>query len=295
MGKRALWITLGVFALLALTSSAAWAAPGLDDEVLQTDTLWVTLAPLIAIATSVERVLEVVWDRWEKARVWPNLAGVPNTKASDYVSSKRIRSHWLGTFLAVIAIGLTNVRFFRLLGFEVLFDSLVLFDSPMGGIFASFTLGTLIDWLMTAGIIGWGGTELTHSIIEGLVRGRNLWREMQEVQQGRKSMLDIRFFNEFIKPELEKQGISVEMLRDAFQTLRVTSVSVDEFAASMTVGEVDKFLGQLEEKAETEPEKGRAAQAVRNLLEGVPPEKHPEIPNIINLLTREQRRRLLGF
>jgi hypothetical protein len=292
MGKRAFWIAAGVLLLLGLTASVAWAAPLGQDEEITADALWITLAPMVAIATSVERVLEVVWDRWEKAGIWPNRAGVPDPKASDYIARKRLRSHWLGTFVAALAIGLTNVRLFRLLGFDVLFSSpsMLLFNAGIGGIFDNFTVGTLIDWVLTAGIIGWGGTELTHSVIEGLVKGRNLWREMREVEAGRKSILDAKFFNDYVAPQLEKRGISVASLRQAFETLSAVGVSADQLIGQMTVGKADEFLTQLEAEPKTAP----AAQAVRALLEGVPPERQVEIPNILNLLTSEQRQRFLG-
>ena len=295
MRKRGFWIGMGVLALMALTTTVAWAAGGgapFGQEEVTADALWITMAPLIAIATVVERVLEVVWDRWEKAGVWPNPAGMLDTSASDYVMKKKVRSHWIGTLIAAIAIGLTKVRLFRLLGFDVLFSdpSLMLFDAGIGGIFDDFTVGTLIDWMLTAGMIGWGGTELTHSVIEGLVKGRNLWKEMREVEAGRKSILDAKFFNDYVVPELEKRGVSAATLRGAFQTLREAGVPVDQFIGSMTAGKVDEFLGQLE----AQPETAGAGQAVRTLLEGVPPEKAMEVPNVINLLTPEQRQRFLG-
>jgi len=295
MHKRVFWISMVVLALLALTTTVAWAAGGkapLGQEEVTVDVLWITLAPLIAIATAIERMLEVIWDRWEKAGVWPNPAGVPDRSTSDYVLKKRIASHWIGTLIAAIAIGLTNVRFFRLLGFDILFSSpnLMLFDAGIGGIFDAFTVGTLIDWTLTAIVIGWGGTELTHNVIEGLVKGRGLWKEMREVESGRKSILDAKFFNDYVTPELERRGISVVMLREAFQTLSAAGVPVDQFIGSMTTGKVTEFLDQLE----AQPEKAQAAQSIRNLLEGVPPGWAVEVPNVLNLLTPEQRQRFLG-
>jgi len=309
MMKRSLWIILGVLALLALTTTVAWAgchgtphyvgglagaaeAPSGQQDEGQADALWVTLAPLLAIATSIERVLEMIWERWEKTGTWPNPTGEPNHSAPDYVMKKKQRSHWLGTALAVGAVGLTNMRFFRLLGFEVLFSApnLQLFDAGIGGILDDFTVGTLIDWLLTAGIIGWGGTELTHSIIEGLVKGRSLWKEMREVESGEKSIMDAQFFNDYVAPKLEKRGVSVAMLRQAFQTLNGIGVPVDQFIGSMATGTVDDFLDQLGAQAET----AGASQAVRTLLEGVPPETAMEIPNVLNLLTPDLRQRFLG-
>jgi hypothetical protein len=286
-------VLIGVLLLSALTTTVVWAADGYqngDGQDETTDILLKALAPIIAIATSVERVLEMFWERWERTGAWPNKKGVPDTANSDYISKKKVRSHVLGSLFAFFAIGLTNARFFRVLGLDVLFSNLMLFDINIGGIVNDFTVGTLVDWLMTALIIGWGGTELTHSVIEGLVKGRNLWKEMREVEAGRQSILDAKFFNDYIAPELEKRGVSVSMLRQAFQSLQAAGVSPDQLISSMTVGKVDELMGHLEAK----PQTAVAAQAARELLEGVPTEKATEIPNVLALLTPEQRRRFLG-
>jgi len=297
MMKRSLCIVLAVLAILALTTTIAWAsgdgAPGGQEGEGATDVLWVTLAPLLAIATSVERVLEMIWERWEKAGLWPHPAGESNTSDSEYIRKKKARSHWLGTLIAAGAIGLTNVRFFRLLGFDVLLSSpnLILFNAGIGGIFDDFTVGTLIDWLMTAGIIGWGGTELTHSIIEGLVKGRRLWSEMQEVEAGHRSILDAELFTDYIAPALEERGVSLGALRQAIQTLNAVGVPVDQFIGSMTTGRVDEFIEELE----LQPETAEAGKALRDLLEGVPPEKRAEIPDILSLIPSDLRKRFLGI
>jgi hypothetical protein len=293
--RRGLWVVIGVIALMALTTTVAWAAPlWQGDEQVTADALWVTLAPLIAIATSIERILEMLWERWEKAGLWPNVAGADKSD-SDYIMKKKARSHWVGTALAVVAIGLTNVRLFRLLGFDVLLSSpdLVLFNAGIGGIFDDFTVGTLIDWVLTAAIIGWGGTELTHSVIEGMVKGRSLWKEMREVSAGERSIADARFFTRYIAPALEERGISVASLRQTIETLDSFGVPVDEFIGSMTVGKVDEFIGRLEAK----PDMAEAAQAVRAFLDGMPTAKQvefPDVSSVINLMTSEQRKRFLG-
>jgi hypothetical protein len=292
MSRRVFWIATAVIALLILTTSVALAAPLNQEGEATADALWTTLAPLIAIATAIERILEAFWDRWEKAKLSPGLRRIADPESDDYIRKKKLWSHWLGTIMAIFAIGLTNVRFFHLLGFDVLFSSpdLILFDAGIGGILDDFTLGSLIDWLVTAGIIGWGGTELTHSVIEGLVKGRALWKEMREVQAGRQSITDARFFNDYVAPQLEELGIEVNTLRQAVSSLNQIGVPVDQFIGDMTAGKVTQFLGQLEGR----PETAEAAQAVRTVLEGVPAEKQIEIPNVIGLLTKDQRERFLG-
>ena len=292
MSRRVFWIAAAVLALLIRTTTVAWAAPlGQEGEAVA-DALWTTLAPLAAIATAIERVLEAFWGRWERSKLSPGLRRMADPTSENYIVQKKLWSHWLGTFLAVFAIGLTNVRFFNLLGFEVLFSSpdLILFDAGIGGILDNFTLGSLIDWLVTATIIGWGGTELTHSVIEGLVKGRALWSEMRDVQEGRQSITDARFFNDYVGPQLEELGIPLATLRQAVSSLNQIGVPVDQFIGDMTAGKINQFLGQLEGR----PETAEAAQAVRTVLEGVPPEKQIEVPNVLGLLTKDQRERFLG-
>ncbi len=291
MNRRVLWLIVAVCALLAMTATVAWAAPlGQDGTGTEADVLWTTLAPLVAIATFIERILEMFWARYEKAAAWPNKAGVSNTADPDYIVTKKGWSHWLGTLLAIVAIALSNYRLFRLLGFDVLFSGTELFHAGIGGIFDHFTIGTLVDWLMTAGIIGWGGTEFTHNIIEGLVKGRNLWKELREVEAGRMAITDARFFSDYVAPRLQEHGISVEAVRQVFTTLHQVGVSPDRLITSMTVGKVDELLGDLSAQAET----AAAAQTVRNLLEGMPAEQMAQIPNVVGLLTPDQRQRFLG-
>jgi hypothetical protein len=292
--RRVVCIAIGVLVLMALTTTVVLAGNGDPQDATTgntTDVLLTALAPIIAIATAVERVLEMFWDRWEKSGTWPHKQGVPDTKSPAYISSKQVASQVLGTAFAFIAVGLTNARFFRLLGLDVLFSNLMLFDINIGGIVDDFTVGTLIDWVMTSVVIGFGGTELTHSIIEGLVKGRNLWKEMREVEAGRKSILDAKFFNDYVAPELEKLGVSVAMLREAFQALSSAGVSPDRFISSMTLGKADAFMSQMEAK----PETAGAAKAVRALFEGVPAEKAMDVPDVLALLTPEQRERFLGI
>ncbi len=292
--RRIVCIVVGVLVLLALTTTVVLAGNGDPQDVTTgsaTDALLTALAPIIAIATAVERMLEMFWDRWEKSGTWPHKAGVPDTKSPQYISSKQVASQVLGTVFAFVAVGLTNARFFRLLGLDVLFSNWVLFDVDIGGIVDNFTVGTLVDWVMTSVVIGFGGTELTHSIIEGLVKGRNLWKEMREVEAGRKSILDAKFFNDYVAPELEKRGVSVAMLREAFQALSSAGVSPDKFISSMTLGKADAFMSQMEAK----PETAGAAKAVRALFEGVPAAKAMEVPDVLALLTPEQRERFLGI
>ena len=291
--KRIALVVILVLVLMALTTTVVWAQDGdtpEGGEASATDVLLQALAPIVAIATAVERVLEVFWDRWEKANKWPNKKGVPDKGAPQYISSKKIGSQVLGTVFAFVAVGLTNARFFRLLGLDVLFSNWVLFDINIGGILDNFTVGTLIDWVMTSVVIGFGGTELTHSIIEGLVKGRNLWKEMREVEAGRKSILDAKFFNDYIVPQLEKRGVSLAALRQTFQTLESAGVSPDQFIGSMTTGKADVLMSQMAAK----PETAEAAKAVRALLEGVPAGKAVEVPDVLALLTPEQRQRFLG-
>jgi hypothetical protein len=290
MGTRGAWTILLVLVLLAATASVACAAPlQQEEEDLTTNRLWIALAPLLAIATAIERLMEMFWERWERAKTWPNREGVPqqDLETAQYKEFKKGSSHWLGFGLALVAILFTDARFFHLLGLDVLFSQAgALFNLDVGGIFDDFTLGTLVDWVGTAVVIGWGGTELTHSIIVGLVRGRKLWEEMEEVKKGEKSILDLQFFQEEIAPELEKRGIQVSTLRQAVQALARAGIPVDELIGQLTQGTAEDFLH----------EQGEAGAAMLKVLEGTP-EVQPnpiEVGRILDRIAPDLRKRFLG-
>jgi hypothetical protein len=292
MYSRNLSVFLAMVFILALTAMPAWAAPVAQGEKdITANALWGALVPLLAIATAIERLLERFWERWEVKGAWPNSKGVPRQERESrvYKESKKARGHWLGFGLAILAIALTNVRLFHQLGLDVLFSaSTALFDLGIGGILDDFTLGTLVDWLGTAFVIGWGGTELTHSVITSLVRGRGLWKEMREVQQGQKSILQVEFFKDEIAPALEELGISVTALRQVLKALSAAGVSVDELIAQMTIGKAQEFLSEVDNDA---------ARAMLTLLEGVPEAEKPDAVQIgwlLDWLAPESRQRFLG-
>lgn len=305
MYRKVLWVVLGVLLLLALTTTVAWAAPASQEEK-NVDPLWAALAPLLAIATAIERFLERFWERYERGRgkkkeekitwndlvtAWPHLDGVsePLRDTPSYKEFKKARGHWLGTLCAFVIIAFTNVRFFYLLkpDFGILFSTNVLFDAGIGGIFDNFTLGTLIDWAATAFIIGWGGTELTHSVIKGLVDGRNVWKEMKEVKKGEKSIMDVQFFRDKIAPELEALGVPVSSLRMALTALDKMDVPVDEVIGELTAGKAEEFLR----------EQGEAGQALLDLLEKNVEQKGYDsaaLGQVLDVIDPEIRKRFLG-
>jgi hypothetical protein len=220
----------------------------------------------------------------------PNVKGVPDTKAPAYKEFKKARAHWLGTLTALFAIALTNVRLFALLNLDVglLFSaSEPLFSLGIGGMFDDFTVGTLIDWVMTAVIVGWGGTELTHSILVGLVKSRQLWEETQAVQAGQKSLLDVQFVKEIIGPELDKMGISLASLRTALTALDKIGVKPDQLIANMVTGKAEEFL----------QEQGEAGQALLNLLQGdvTSPGCDPiDLGKLLDKIAPDVRKQFLG-
>jgi len=112
------------------------------------------------------------------------------------------------------------------------------------------------------------------------------------VQEGSKSIMDVEFISDYIVPKLEKRGIPVETVRQAFQTLNTVGVSPDQIISQMTIGKADEFLAELE--ASDDPKKAEAALSARILLEGVPAEKKMEIPNVLGLLDSNQLKRFLG-
>jgi hypothetical protein len=294
MMKRGLWVALVMTVLLLVMAvSTAWAAPvwqeGTDADP-SADPLWGALVPLLATATAIERVMERFWERYERQGRWPKKEGVrsQDRKTEKYMEFKKGAGHWLGFALAVIAIAFTDVRLFNLLGLDVLASSgRVFFDLGIGGIFDDFTFGTLVDWVATAIIIGWGGTELTHSILTSLVRGRRLWEEMKEVKAGEKSVFDVEFFEKKIAPDLQDLGISMATLRQAFQTLNAAGVPVDTIISEMSFGTAQEFLRA----------KGQAGEAMLALLEGTPKIKAADpvrLGGILDKLPPELRKRYLG-
>ncbi|MBN1259843.1 MAG: hypothetical protein JXB35_04100 [Anaerolineae bacterium] len=286
--KRWCWFCLELGLMLALSTGIALAQDG--SAVTDTDSLWTMLAPITAIATATERILEFFWDRFEKKDIRPNKTGVSDPKSDPHVFRKKQWSHWLGMASAFIMIGLTNARFFRLLGIDVLFANLLLFNLNVGGIFDDFTIGTVIDWLMTAGIIGWGGTELVHNLIEGLVKGRSLWKETQQVREGERVLTETKLFHHYLLPQVERLGISREAFLQMISWLREAGIPLDDFAGAV----IGQTTDQLFEAMEASPEGVRAAEALRNLLEReeLPDSALIEVPNLMKALTPDLASRL---
>ncbi len=283
-----LWTSL----LLLLSCGAVLAQEG-TVILAEDESLWIILAPVVAIATMTERVLEVYWNRFEQRGLWPNREGVECTDDEAYILHKQQISHWLGTALAAILVGLTNVRFFRLLGLEVLFTDLLLFDLGIGGIFDAFTLGTLIDWILTAAVIGWGGTELVHQIIEGLTKGRRLWKETQQVREGEKNLLETELFYDYILPQLEDLGIEPGKLYQIIGLLREAGVPLDDLINAAATDAMDNFYAKLQ----ATPEGARIAEAMHNVMEsqGIEPQNLVQLPGILNPLSPQACEQLLGF
>lgn len=277
-------------AVLLVFSTGIVLAQGSTDPLTQ-DPLWQVMAPIIAIATTTERVLEMFWGRWEKAGMWPNSKGVPDRKNADYIFHKQQISQWIGTVFALVAIGLTNARFFRLLGLDVLFSNgPLLFTTNIGGIFDNFTLGTLIDWGLTAAIIGWGGTELVHNIIEGLIKGRGLWKETQEVRSGERQLTDTKLFYDYVLPQMEKIGIAPSTFYQLTGWLREVDVPLDELISAAAANSMDAFFTKLE----ATPQGARASEALHNLMEreSISTDTLVQIPNLMALLNPDVCKRL---
>lgn len=274
--------------LLLLASTSVVLAQGEGGTAGQ-DALWSMLAPIVAIATSTERLVEMYWNRYEQPGVWPNKKGVANPKESAYVLFKMRRSYWLGTAIAFIAVGLTDARFFRLLGLDVLFANMELFHWGIGGIFDHFTVGSAIDWALTAGVIGWGGTELVHNIIEGLVKGRNLWKETEQVRAGERQFTETQLFYEYVLPHLEQLGIPATTFFQITGWLREANVPLDEFVSATLNHTQEAFFARLE----ATPQGARAAAALRNLLkrEEIAPDNLIQISNLLQTVAPQMAER----
>jgi len=281
-----LWLSL-----LLILSTGSVLAQG-ETYTSEQDALWSMLAPIIAIATMTERVLEIWWGRYEKDTVWPNTNGVTNTKEKEYVFHKQQCSQWLGTAFAFIVVGLTNARFFRILGLDVLFSNVTIFSNPeIGGILDNFTIGTILDWVLTAGIIGWGGTELVHNIIEALIKGRSLWKETQQVRTGEKHLMDTQIFYDYILPQMEKMGLSAETFYQITGWLQALNIPFDKMISAAATNTLDTFFAELE----TTEEGLKVSQALHNLMEreNITPEMLIQIPNMFALINDDIRERLI--
>ncbi len=285
------WVSLSIWLIVLLLFSATVVLAAEGDDTSQ-DILWQMLAPVIAIAATTERVLEMFWDRYEHAGVWPNPAGILDNKADNYIFWKKQRSQWYGTAFAFVAIGLTNARFFYLLGVDVLFAATrPLFDLGIGGIFDNFTIGTVIDWFATAGIIGWGGTELVHNLIEALIKGRGLWKETQQVRAGEVQLMDTKIFKEFVLPQIEAMGLPAEKFYQIMGLLRGAGVPLDELTKAITNNTLDEFF----KKVEGAPNGANTAKAIKALLESTEVKEAAivQVPNVLGTLSPQMAARLM--
>lgn len=288
--KRWLAFLTWLMVFLVLSTGVALAQDTTVDPTQ--DSLWTMMAPIIAIATMAERVLEIYWGRYEQQDVWPNKAGVPDTKDKDYVFHKQQRSQWLGTVFAFLVVGITNARFFRILGLDILFSGVMLFSVPaLGGIFTDFTIGTVIDWFLTAGIIGWGGTELIHNIIEVLVKGRGLWKETQQVRSGEKQLMETQLFYDYIMPQIENMGLKAETFYQITGILRAANIPFEKLASAAAANTMDAFFAELESTAQG----AVFSKALHSLMEkeDVSPETLIQVPNMLALFDTDIYQRLM--
>ncbi|HHS97225.1 MAG TPA: hypothetical protein ENK08_04915 [Chloroflexi bacterium] len=254
-------------------------SPGIRLPLLQEGTtgatgVWDVLALMAALAILVERIMEVFWDRWERPGVWPNRRGVVDPTAPDYRRLKKVRSQWLGTGLALLLTGLTNVRFFHGLGVDVLFSD----------------LSGLIDWVATSGIIGWGGAELAHSLIEGMLDARTLLKERGESQASRRSVQDMEFFHTYVVPQLEAVGVSLERARRIYLVLRRFGAFEETLIDYLAAGDVETALRRIGPR----PGLAEASRELRALLAGLGPAQQRRLGEILEMLTPARRERLLG-
>lgn len=158
------------------------------------------LAPVVVLAIFIERVLEVMWDNYEsgnhilmaifgikwiakdaKKGYWQarkdkdmvtahiqEIKKITTDKETPaykfYEKGKRLRTHWAGTVIAIVLCFLTGYALFSSLGMKV-------------------PNGPVADVLLTALMIGWGGTEFTHNVVDALVKGRSLWQQEKETSK----------------------------------------------------------------------------------------------------------------
>jgi uncharacterized membrane protein len=203
-------VSLGLVLGLTLLFAAGCAAQQdlvspddtLDTEVAVPVEAATALAPLIVISIVTERLLEVMWDAYESGqqfllalfgtkwvspegkRFWTvrtqadreklaqehvlNIKQITGDRETpeykSYEKGKRLRAHFAGTVVALLFCLVTGYALFSALEMDV-------------------PTGHWVDSLLTSLMIGWGGTEFTHSIVDALSKGRKLWQQEKETSR----------------------------------------------------------------------------------------------------------------
>ncbi len=158
LGPRLGLSLIGAMAILAVTGTAVWAAPVLQESTVDTSNIMPALVPILAAAASVERAIEVGWNyiEWGLLRFagWrPN-----DLKLPSYIQFKSGTSLLAGLFLGVVVANYTNMR-------------LLTFVKPMvPGLMTA--VPPVWDIVLTGLVIG-AGSKPAHDILGLLTQLKN--------------------------------------------------------------------------------------------------------------------------
>ncbi len=226
------------------------------------------LAPVLVLATVVERVMEVLWSTWERLTVaaWETMIRKGNDQAEkdkllrdpDYVRKllldnaaykdrKRLMTLLVGSLLGLVLSGLTGVRFF-----EMTFAMLQLAQPVVR--LGTLDLALAVDLLLTGLIIG-AGSQPAHSIINWIYWAQNVQKELADLRRGERTLADSQLLkNAFavlgVPPEtmlevmklMEQHGVTT--LDDLINLLRSPAMAAhpQELAAAESLQAMKSYL-----------------------------------------------------
>jgi hypothetical protein len=226
------------------------------------------LAPILVLATVVERVMEAVWDLWERAKVLAlemvikhgnnqaekeKLARDPDyvrkllLDDSGYKERKRTLTLVFGSLAGVILSIFTGTHFFEMT-FAVL-------QIPQPFITVrTLDLVPIVDVLITGLIIG-AGSQPAHAIINWIYYAQSVQKEVADLRKGDLALSNSRILNEIlatlgVQPESVlavlklMEQYNVKTLDDLIRLLQTTGsrAAADDITAVANVKVAKDYL-----------------------------------------------------
>jgi hypothetical protein len=169
------------------------------------------LAPMLVLATVVERVLEVLWTWWEGVAVKAKETLIERgddqaekdklARDPDYVrkllldnptykESKRLLTLVAGSLLGMFLAVVTGVRFFQM--------TFAALQMPQPSVYAgTHDIIPLFDVLITGLILG-AGSQPAHAIINWVQFAQSVQKELQGLRQGDLTLQDSQILNQIL-------------------------------------------------------------------------------------------------
>jgi len=192
------------------------------------------LAPLLVLATLVERIMEVIWnwserlmvaareaairhgdDQEEKDKLKrdPDYARKQLLDSEAYIEGKRVTTFIVGSLLGVVLSIFTGVRFFQL-------TFAVLQVGQPALMLGRIDLVLVSDMILTGMVIG-AGSQPAHAIINWIYFAQSVQRELVGLRQGERKL------NEALnlKETLATLGIPPEALGEVMRLMAQNGVS----------------------------------------------------------------------